>query len=173
MSFFFETIAIPFWFIVFIFGSASPLWFKWYKKFHMKFISSGKLLKKFKRVKSDADIKVDILKKATDNWNENSVLSGFSENKEKKRKPVKKSIDPVKKRNIQNVLQALADGGEAGVLPRTISDTTEINTIETKNALSYLIEKDYAEEINSTNGTKYYLTGLGRKYCINKKYIES
>ena len=61
MSFFFETIAIPFWFIVFIFGSASPLWIKWYKKF----IVTGVLFKKFKREKSVAEMKVDILKKAT------------------------------------------------------------------------------------------------------------
>lgn len=173
MSFFFETIAIPFWFIVFVFGSASPLWFKWYKRFHKKFITSGVFLKKFKRAKSDAEMKVDILKKATDNWNENSELSGFSESKVKKRKSVKKSIDPVKKHNIKNVLKVLAESGEAGVLPRSISDKTSIDTIETKSALTYLIEKDYVEEINSTNGTKYYLTGLGRKYCINKKYIES
>jgi len=173
MSFFFETIAIPFWFIVFIFGSASPLWFKWYMRFHKKFITTGKLLKILKPAKSDAEMKVDILKKATDNWKENSEFSELSDNKVKKRKSVKKAIDPVKKQNIQSVLQALANGGEAGVLPKTISDKTEINTIETKNALNYLIEKNYAEEINSTNGTKYYLTGLGRKYCINKKYIES
>ena len=172
MSFFFETISIPFWFIIIIFGSASPLWFKWYKKFHKKFISTGSFLKKFKRSKSDLDMKVDILKKATDNWNENSELSGFSGSNEKKRKRVKKSIDPVKKNNIQSVLKVLAESGEAGVLPRSISDISGIDNIETKNAISYLIEKNYAEEVNSTNGTKYYLTDLGRKYCINKKYIE-
>ena len=171
MSFFFETIAIPVWFMIIVFGSASPLWFKWYIKFHKKFISTGSFLEKFKRSKSDADMKVDILKKATDNWNENSELSGFSESKAKKRKHVKKSIDPVKKHNIQNVLKVLAESGEAGVLPRSISDISGIDNVETKNAISYLIEKNYAEEVNSTNGTKYYLTDLGRKYCINKKYI--
>lgn len=171
MSFFFETIAIPFWFIVFVFGSATPLWLKWYKKFHKKFIVSGVLQKKFRRAKSAAEMKVDILKKATDHLNENSEISGPSENKAQKKKPVKKSIDSVKKNNIQNVLQVLADHGETGVLPKSISDKTGINTIETKNALMYLIEKKYAEEINSTIGMKYYLTSLGHKYCINKKYI--
>ena len=173
MSFFFETIAIPFWFIVFVFGSAALLWFKWYIKFHKKFIVTGIFLKKFKRVKSVAEMKVDVLKKATDNWNENSELSGFSGSKVQKKKNVKKSIDQVKKHNIKSVLKVLAEHGEIGVLPRSISDVTGITIIDTKNALSYLIEKKYAEEINSTNGVKYYLTGLGRKYCINKKYIEN
>ncbi len=173
MSFFFETIAIPFWFIVFVVGSATPLWLKWYKKFHDKFIATGVLQKKFRRAKSVAEMKVDILKKATDNWNENSELSGFSGSKVQKKKHVKKSIDQVKKHNIKSVLKVLAEHGEIGVLPRSISDVTGITIIDTKNALSYLIEKKYAEEINSTNGVKYYLTSLGRKYCVNKKYIDN
>lgn len=172
MSFFFETIAIPFWFIVFVFGSASPLWIKWYKKFHQKFIASGRLKKIFRRAKSEAEIKMDVLKKATDNWNANSELSGFTDSAIKQRKEGKKKIDPDKKHNIRAVLKVLALGGEAGVLPKSISDKTDINTSETNNALSYLIEKEYAERVNSTNGTKYYLTDLGRRYCLNKKYIE-
>ncbi|MCK4865649.1 MAG: hypothetical protein KAT06_09475 [Gammaproteobacteria bacterium] len=172
MSFFFETIAIPFWFIVFIFGSASPLWIKWYKNF----IVTGVFLKKLKREKREksvAEMKVDILRKATDNWNENSEAPGFSENNVQKKPRVKKSVDQVKKHNIKSVLKILAEHGEAGVLPRSISDIAGITNIDTKSALTYLIDKNYVEEINSTNGTKYYLTTLGRKYCINKKYIGS
>lgn len=171
MSFFFETILIPFWFIVFVFASAMPLWIKWYKKFHKKFVATGILGKKIQQAKSAAEMKVDILKKATDHWNKNSGQAESSESKAKKRKVVKKNPDSVKKHNIQIVLKLLADGGEKGVLPKSISDKTNINIIETTNALTYLIEKKYAEVINSTSGTKYYLTELGRKYCINKKYI--
>jgi hypothetical protein len=171
MSFFFETIAIPFWFVVFVFASAIPIWIKWYKKFHIKFIVSGILKKKFRRAKSAAEMKVDVLKKATDHWNENSQLPGFPESTSKKRKPLKKQIDPAKKKNIKTVLKVLAKSGEAGVLSKSISDKTEIDSIETTNALTYLIEKKYAELVNSSSGTKYYLTDLGRRYCINKKYI--
>ncbi len=165
MSFFFETTAIPFWFIAFIFASATPLWFKWYKKFHLKFIVSGLLLKKFRRAKSAAELKVDVLKKATDHWTENS------EGKVKKRKSARKRIDPDKKQNIRVVLKALADGGETGVLPKSISDKMSIESLETNNALKYLVEKEYAEVINGTSGSKYYLTDLGRRYCLNKKFI--
>lgn len=169
MSFFFETIDIPFWFIVFVFFSAAPLWVKWFKKFHKKFIVTGVLNKIFRRAKSTAEMKIDVLKKATDHWNKNSELSDFTESRFEKRNSVKTPIDKLKKQNIKAVLKALAEGGEIGVLPKSISDKTDINTIETTNALTYLIEKKYAEVINSTNGSKYYLTDLGRRYCLNKK----
>lgn len=179
MSFFFETISIPFWFIIFVFGSAAPLWLKWYRLFYKKYIVTGILKKVFRKAKTKAENKMDILKKATDNWNANSELSGFSESgfsnsvsiKSPKNKSAKKSVDPAIKQNIRSVLKVLAEAGEVGILPKSISDKTNISTIDTKKAISYLIEKKYAEEINSTSGTKYYLTELGRKYCINKKYI--
>ena len=171
MSFFFETIEIPFWFIVFIFSSASPLWIKWSKKFHKKFIVTGLLNKIFRRAKSTAEMKIDVLKKATDHWNDNSELSGFTGSDVKKTNPIKTSADKLKKQNIKAVLKVLAESGEVGVLPKSISDKTDINTIETTSSLAYLVEKKYVEVINSTNGTKYYLTELGRRYCLNKRYI--
>jgi len=169
MSFFFQTIAIPSWFIIFIFASATPLWIKWYKKFHKKFIATGILQRKFRRAKTAAEMNVNIFKKATDHWNENSELSDFTESTNIKRKPPKKRIDPTKKKNIQTVLKMLAASGEVGILAKSLSDKAKINSIETTNALSYLIEKKYAEAINATTGTRYYLTDLGRRYCINKK----
>lgn len=192
MSFFFETIAIPFWFIVFVFASATPLWIKWYQIFYKKFIMTGILKKIFRKAKTNAEMKMDVLKKSTDHWNANSEhtgfadssvsgfadsgISGFANSEVRKSKPskgksLKNELDQIKKQNIRTVLKVLAEGGEKGVLPKSISDKTNITTIDTKTALTYLIEKKYAEEINSTSGTKYYLTDVGRKYCINKKYI--
>ena len=171
MSFFFDTISIPFWFIVFVFGSAAPLWLKWYKKFYNKFIVTGLLKKLFYRTKSAAEMKVDILKKATDHWNENCELSGFSESAVKHKKTLNKKIDPIRKKNIQTVLKMLAGSGETGILSKSISDKTGISPLDSDNALVYLTDKKYAELINSTNGKKYYLTDLGRRYCINKQLI--
>lgn len=171
MSFVFDSVAIPFWFIIFIIASATPLWFQWYKIFHKKFIVTGILKRKFKRAKSAAEMKVDILKKATDHWNENSELSGFAESKSEVRKGPKKKIDPVKKKNITNVLKILAENKETGVLAKAVADKTKISSIEASGALTYLVDKKYAELVNSTNGTKYYLTDLGRRYCINKRYL--
>ena len=171
MSFLFDTIAIPFWFIVFVLGSATPLWIKWYRKFHKKFIVTGILKKKIQSAKSATDIKLDVLKKATDNWNANSEASNYSESKPGKRKAVKKDVDPGKKKNIKTVLKILAAGGETGVLPKSISDKASLNSVDTNSALTYLTEKKYIEAINSTNGTKYYLTEHGKQFCMNKKYI--
>lgn len=140
-------------------------------KFHNKFIVSGILKKKFRRAKSTAEMKMDVLKKATENWNANSEYEEYSNSGSKKRKRIKKNIDPLKKQHIRTVLKILAESGEAGILPKSISDKTLINSSDTNNALNYIIEKKYAEEINGTTGMKYYLTNLGRKYCINKKYI--
>lgn len=173
MSFLSDTIAIPFWFIAFVIGSAAPLWFKWYMMFHKKFITTGILQKKLRRAKSTAEMKMDVLKKATEHWNTHSDLAPYPDSHAKKRNAPKKTIDPVKKQNIRTVLKVLASAGEAGILPKSISDKSGINSSETKNAMNYLLEKQYAEEINGTTGTKYYLTRLGRKYCINKKYIDA
>ena len=171
MSFFFETISIPFWFIVFIFASAAPLWIRWYRKFYKKFIVTGLLKKIFRRTKSAAEMKVDILKKATDHWNENSELSGFTDGNVKQKKTLKKRIDPIRKQNIQIVLKMLANSGETGILSKTISDQTDISPLDTANALTYLTDKKYAELVNGTSGKKYYLSELGRRYCINKQFI--
>lgn len=175
MSFFFDTIEIPFWFIVFIFASAAPLWIKWTRKFHKKFIVTGLLARRFKKAKSAAEMKMDIFNKATNNWSENSELSGFADSGFTdsvviKKKP-KKEIDPGKKKNIQAVLKTLAEAGEIGILAKSVSDKTDISTLDTSNALTYLVDKKYAEVVNSTTGTKYYLTDLGRRYCINKQFI--
>ena len=177
MSFLFETIALPFWFIVFFIGSAMPLWIKWYKIFYKKYIVTGILQKKFQHATTSAeDMKKDVLKKATEHWDDNGEASDFlggsvKSRSVKKRKVVKKSVDSSKKKNIRAVLIVLAEAGETGILPKSIVDKTDINTLETNSALTYLTEKEYAEEINSTNGTKYYLTKLGAQYCANKKYI--
>jgi predicted transcriptional regulator len=173
MSFLFETISIPAWFIIFIVASAAPLWFSWYKIFHKKFIATGLLKKKLGIAKSDAEMKLDIMKKATEHWTSTSEMESFaqSHSQAKTRKKTKRELDPVKRQNIQVVLKSLAEQGEKGALPKTISDNSNVNYIDTASALAYLVEKKYAEVISGTVGAKYYLTRLGRKYCMSKKII--
>ena len=171
MSFFFQTIAIPAWFIVFILASATPLWFRWYKKYHKKLFAGLGFFKKFQRKKTDEELKQEIVQKAAQNYKENSGLSELSGDNNKKRKSHKKHIDPEKRENIKTVLKVLAANAETGVLSKSVADKCSISPLETTNALNYLTGKQYAELINGTTGAKYYLTDLGRRYCINKKYI--
>lgn len=166
MSFFFDTIEIPFWIIFFIFSSAAPLWIKWARKF----IVTGLLAIRLKKTKTTAEVKMDVFNKATNHLSETDDFSDFSGSVVKKRKQPKKEIGLDKKQNLQIVLKMLAEAGEKGILPKSIADKAKIPTLETTNALKYLTEKKYAEVINSTNGTKYYLTDLGRRYCINKQF---
>ena len=172
MSFFFETMTTPFWFIIFIVASAAPLWIMWVRGFYKKFIVTGILQNKFLRLKRSADeMKNDVLKKANEHLDSHGDTSNSSNGKTKRKKSVNKDVDIAKKKHIRAALAVLADSGEAGALPMSISDRTRISSIDTTGALTYLIEKEYAEVINSTNGTKNYLTDLGRRYCINKGYI--
>lgn len=92
MFFIFDTIEIPFWFIVFVLASAAPIWIKWYKKFHKKFIVTGLLAKRLNKAKSVAEMKMEVFNKATNHWDENSELSGHSKIKFQKEKSQKKKL---------------------------------------------------------------------------------
>lgn len=169
MSFLFETVSIPIWFLLVLLGSSAPVWIKLYKKFHKKFITTGILQKKLDEAKTVAEMKVDVLKKATENWNVRNKEAGAV-------KTTKKSTDPadsVKKKHSKSILKVLAKHGERGMLLQSITDTLDINSIETNNSLTYLIDNDFVEPVNGPQGTVYHLTKLGRNYCIKKGVIPS
>ena len=114
-----------------------------------------------KEEKTDDDLKAEVLKKATENWNANSE-SSFIDDEDVVVNSDPADIEKSKKKNIQTVLLELAERGETGVLATSISDKTGLTNVDTTTALSYLIENKYAEAINSPTGVKYYLTEVGR-----------
>ena len=114
-----------------------------------------------KEEKTDDDLKAEVLKKATENWNANSE-SSFIDEEDVVVNSDPADIEESKKKNIQTVLLELAERGETGVLATSISDKTGLTNVDTTTALSYLIENKYAEAINSPTGVKYYLTEAGR-----------
>ncbi|MFK5915369.1 MAG: hypothetical protein QM484_13440 [Woeseiaceae bacterium] len=198
MSFFFHTIDIPFWFIVFIFASATPLWLGWYKKFYNKYLVTGVLSNKLSKVKTAAETKLDTFynkdgantqpeigfenSNFSDSsfkesswgesaWNSSEINKQVAKKESKKKQP-KKVLDPVKKKNISQALKQVAEAGEVGILPKTISDRCGISSIDAGNAVNYLVDKKYVDIIESTHGKKYYLTDLGRRYCINKRLYD-
>ncbi len=79
-------------------------------------------------------------------------------------------VDDNKKKNVRAVLLEIAEIGEIGILPISISDNTGVSQVDTTSTLSYLTKNKYVEVVNSPSGMKYYLTEKGRKYCISKEF---
>jgi len=120
--------------------------------------------------KTEAELKAEVLKKATDHMNAASELADSPDSLVKKEMPAYQSNDKVKKKNIRAVLLQVAEGGDTGVLPISVSDKTGINQQDTATALAFLTREHYTEAVNSATGFKYYLTDAGRKFCISKEF---
>ena len=166
MSFIFETMPVPLWFLFFALASATPLWIQCYKKFYQKFIKTGILKRKLHKVKETAEDKVDILKKATDNWN------ASVDEERKKGEVAKKPVNEANQPYVKIVLKTLSSKGEAGMLIQSIADALNISSNEIKSSLTYLEENDFVESVTGASGTKYYLAERGRNYCIKRGYIK-
>lgn len=123
-----------------------------------------------KKEKTSDDLKAAVLKKATEHMNTASESMNSKDSLVKKEMPAYQSNDKVKKKNIRQVLLEIAERGDTGVLPISISDKTGINQQDTATALAFLTKEHYAEEVNSATGFKYYLTDAGRKFCISKEF---
>lgn len=123
-----------------------------------------------KKKKTPSELKAEVLKKATDNWNASVDLDDTPSSITKKPNSIQVDIVQAKKKNIRSVLLEIANCGGVGVLPRSISDKTGISKVDTSAALNFLTENNYAELVNSPRGIKYYLTPTGRKFCASKKF---
>lgn len=126
-----------------------------------------KLFGNKKEEKTESEFRADVLKKATAHMNTNSesVVS------EKKAEGTAYEIeDKVKKKNIRAVLLEIAERGEVGVMAASVSDKTGISKLDTSTALRYLTNNKFAEAVNSPSGVKFYLTEVGRKYCLSKEF---
>ncbi len=120
--------------------------------------------------KAEAKLKAAVLKKATEHMNATSESSDSQDSIVKKTNIAYESSDKVKKKNIRTVLLEIAERGETGALPISVSDKTGINQQDTATALAFLTKEHYIEAVNSATGFKYYLTAAGRKYCISKEF---
>lgn len=169
MSFLFETFEIPLWFLVFAFACAAPLWIKWHQLFYRKFIATGVLKKNLNKAGDAAEERANILKKATDNWNSGSEHDLNTADKEKKKR--EHLVTEAEQPYVKIVLKTLAINGDAGMLIQSIADKLEINSIEIKSSLAYLEKNEFVEVVAAGNGTKYYLSARGKKYCIKRGYI--
>jgi hypothetical protein len=94
-------------------------------------------------------------------------------------RPKKSSADVEKERNrekkdgILHVLQVMAEEGDKGMLLQAIADRMKTGTSKVQQAVKPLVDKKLVDEVTGVSGTKYYLTEVGKKYCIKKGYARS
>lgn len=169
MSFLFETFNVPLWFLVFAFASAAPLWIRWYKAFYKKFIVTGILERNLRKAAEVAEEKVDVLKKATENWNANTELNQEAETLKKARREHLSTEE--EQPYVKIVLKTLALHGDAGMLIQSIADKLQIGTNDVKSSLAYLEKNEFVESVAAGSGTKYYLSSRGKRYSIKHGYI--
>jgi predicted transcriptional regulator len=72
------------------------------------------------------------------------------------------------KEELVQILKILLKEGDKGVLMQTIADRMETNTTKAKHTISKLVDKKMVDEVVGVSGIKYYLTQLGRDYCLRK-----
>lgn len=125
-----------------------------------------KLFGKKKEDNTD-DLKAAVLKKATAHMN---AASESLDSVVKKEMPAYETNDKVKEKNIRTILLLVAEEGDTGALPISISDKTGINQQDTATALAFLTKEHYVEAVNSATGFKYYLTDAGRKLSMTKEF---
>lgn len=114
------------------------------------------------------ELKAEVLKKATENYNALSDLEDAQVDVIKESKSVE-DISQLKNKNIRTVLLELAKRGETGALPKSVSDRTGINIQDISTALTYLTKNNYAELVVSPTGDKFYITDDGKKYSVSKE----
>lgn len=119
---------------------------------------------------TDSELKAAVFQKATDNMKAMNEASVNQDDIVKKNMPAYEINDQGKKKNIRLVLLEIAERGEAGVLATSISDKVGISKLETSTALSFLTNNNLVEAVNSPIGVKFYITDMGKKYCISEEF---
>jgi len=91
-----------------------------------------------------------------------------SEPSKKDAAAARRSRTDEQKRHMSRVLKTMAAHGETGMLLQSIADRAELLTTQVKQALEQLEARNLIEEVPGMNGTKYYLSAVGKEYCAKK-----
>lgn len=153
MSFLTETVAIPVWLLILIICGLIPL--------------TVKLVKVFKTNKRE-----EISREERDNkvrWKLMTLRQAASPGKTTTDVAKEKSRE--KKIDILFVLKVMAEEGDKGLLLKTAEDRLKIGASKVQKSMQQLIDKKLVEEVIGVSGTKYYLTEVGKKYCVKKGFI--
>ena len=150
MSFLIQSVSIPIWFLIMMNVIVILLLLKLFELVH-----------KFNRgdiVKEEHDDMV-VWKIKTKKPTSTAIKLSTEASDEKERK---------QKEELVQILKILLKEGDKGVLMQTIADRMETNTTKAKHTISKLVDKKMVDEVVGVSGIKYYLTQLGRDYCLRK-----
>ena len=62
----------------------------------------------------------------------------------------------------------VAAGGDKGILLKSVVDRVNISNANVQRAVQELVKRKIIEEVVGVSGTKYYLTQVGKMYCMKK-----
>ena len=148
LSFLTDTVAIPVWLFILLIGGLVPLFYKLFT-----------LINHFRRgeIVRESDSEVVL-------WKIRNVKRSAS--------PRKSSTDiskeQAKENNITQVLEVVAAGGDKGILLKSVVDRVNISNANVQRAVQELVKRKIIEEVVGVSGTKYYLTQVGKMYCMKK-----
>lgn len=171
MSFLFDSVAVPGWLLLLLILVAAPTCYRGYMRFHEKFVKTGKLQKQMEKVKDEAELKLEIMRKATANIQQQYKERTSEQISSEKNPSATKTDDAAAHALEKKILKVLASKGDRGMLLRSIADSLSARAPEIKQALQYLESKNLVEIVNGVQGENCYMTERGRSYCIKKNYI--
>lgn len=150
MSFLIQNVSIPIWFLIMMNVIVILLLLKLFELVH-KF-NRGDIVKE-----EHDDMVVWKIKTKKPTATAMKLTAEASDEKERKQKE-----------ELVQILKILLKEGDKGVLMQTIADRLDTNTTKAKHTVSKLVDKKMVDEVVGVSGTKYYLTQLGREYCLSK-----
>ena len=154
LSFLTDTVAIPVWLFILLIGGLVPLFYKLFT-----------LINHFRRgeIVRESDSEVVL-------WKIRNVKRSASPRKSSTdiSKEQAKEKEKEKENNITQVLEVVAAGGDKGILLKSVVDRVNISNANVQRAVQELVKRKIIEEVVGVSGTKYYLTQVGKMYCMKK-----
>ena len=149
-----DTVVVPVWLFILLIGGLVPLFYQLFK-----------LINHFRRgeIVREADSDVVLLKIRNIKRSASPKKSSTDISKEQAQEKQKENEN-----NIIQVLKVVADGGEKGILLKSIVDRASISNANVQKSVKELVNRKIIEEVVGVSGTKYYLTQVGKIYCAKK-----
>ena len=154
LSFLTDTVAVPVWIFILLITGLVPLFYQLFK-----------LINHFRRgeIVREADSDVVLLKIRNVKRSVSPRKSSTDISKEQAQEKQKENES-----NILQVLKVVADGGDKGILLKSIVDRVSISNANVQRSVKELVNRKIIEEVVGVSGTKYYLTQVGKMYCAKK-----